>query len=97
MIVLKILVWILIGYSVVQIITESYILKPFRELFKWDWWQTLVSCTICTGVWVGFGIGYFLWSPSEEIFDITDYRYIFFDGLLCSVTSWFIYLVENRK
>lgn len=94
--ILKLILWCMMGYSITQIITQTKIFKPIRELLNLQIWRYFWGCVICVGVWVGFGMGWLFWSPTRIIFNLTDVQYIFFDGMLCSVISWFIYLFEEK-
>jgi hypothetical protein len=56
---------------------------------------------MCTPTWVGFFFGVFLYSPTNEIIDLTPYVSWFFDGMLASGTTWIInsiveWFEENR-
>ena len=61
------------------------ILAPFYKFLK-----GMLSCMMCTPVWVGFFFGIFLYSPVHEILGVTPWASWFFDGMLASGSVWAI-------
>ena len=92
---MKIFLFFLIAYGITQIIVDSYLLSNVRSYVqsKSRLLYTLVTCTMCTGFWVGCGLSVFIWSPSTEYFN-NGATWIS-DGFLISAAVWLIYCIEN--
>lgn len=96
---MKLLLWILIAFGICQIIVESVIFKRIRDFFKGRITaiHTLLTCYICTGVWIGWILGLFLYSPVQTEFQLSNHWIsIFCDGMICSCLVWFIHKIEER-
>lgn len=68
--ILKIVIWVILCYSVTSIFAESYIFKSFRDRVQ-KFSITLgifVRCVLCTGTWISFIYSYLLWSPTIPFF-----------------------------
>ena len=50
----------------------------------------MLSCMMCTPVWVGFFFGILLYSPVHEMLGVHKYYSWFFDGMLASGSVWAI-------
>jgi hypothetical protein len=50
----------------------------------------LISCTLCTGTWVGFFMSLVLFSPTNEFYSTNSIISCFFDGMLASGGVWAI-------
>jgi hypothetical protein len=90
--------WALAGYGITQIITDSSIFRPIRKLLRNTVLSELVTCFLCSSVWVMGGLSAFLYSPSAEIFQFNNYHiavYIFTDAMMGSAILWFMRLIEN--
>lgn len=125
MIALKLILWILVCYSLTQILVDMKISDGLRHATMKRSWKTVVdingklseieelvpswltkllSCYACTGFWIGILFSILLWSPNLAVFQeniLPDAVYswilfVFFDGLLSSVTVWFLHLIENK-
>jgi hypothetical protein len=76
------------------------ILFPFFPVFKFI--SGILSCMMCCSTWVGFFLGVFIYSPTQEHFGLTTDISWFFDGLLASGAVWAINAIvewyeNNRK
>lgn len=59
--------YIFVCYGISFIVTQSYIMKWFRKLFKkYKYLDYLVNCITCFGFWVGLIIALFI-SPTGFI------------------------------
>ena len=61
----------------------------------------LISCTLCTGTWVGFFMSLFLGSISTQYFNTIWFINLFFDGMLTAGGVWALnaiieFFEENR-
>lgn len=61
----------------------------------------MLSCMMCTPVWVGFFSGIFLYSPIHEFLGVNPWFSWFFDGIFSSGAVWAInalveWFEENR-
>jgi hypothetical protein len=106
---MKIIIWILICYGLMNIIVFSQLFEPLRNYinklgYKWKIFNLLyelITCPMCISVWIGFIFGLVLYSPSHLFLDINTYYSWFLDGLLASGSVWIIntiveFLEENR-
>ena len=66
--VFKLIIWGCISYGITQIITESTLFSPLRGLLSTysltKWLGELISCVLCTSVWISAGLSIFVVSPS---------------------------------
>lgn len=110
----QLILWILIVYGISNILVygtifdtpRNFIIQEseneknyFSDFFMFL--RKMLSCMMCTPTWVGFFFGVFLYSPTNEIIDLTPYVSWFFDGMLASGTTWIInsiveWFEENR-
>lgn len=97
--ILKFLLWSMISYGISSIIVESILFRWIRNTVKsrFEMLHSLITCLLCTGVWVGFLMSVNVWSPSGEVFKYQHPYYIqvFIDGILSSQIVWFIAMVER--
>lgn len=103
LILLKIVFQTLVLYQVSQIISESKISRPLREYLKEmssvstfaKVLYELISCFLCTSVWVGFLLTFVLFDFADYLgYDIVSW---FWNGLFFSALSWFMYVWEQSK
>lgn len=98
---MKIILWSLCAYGMSQIIVDTSTFDWLKSFFKkWiltKWIAILMNCMICTGAWVGFGLGAFFYSPIQTEFQLSNFWIsIFLDGMLSSVMCWFLHLLELK-
>lgn len=103
MILMKIVFQILVLYQIAQIISESRISKPLRTFLLEKshgnviigLLHGLLSCFLCTSVWVGFLLTPMLFDFAEYI----GYNQVswFWNGLFFSSITWFLYVWEQSK
>jgi hypothetical protein len=107
---LELLLEVGIIYTITQVISESKLTLPFRDwletvLLK-DWhkltilkypvlfFYTLISCFLCTSIWVSWGIGAIFFNL------ITYLGYnnfpIFWNGLFLAFLVWFLRKLEDK-
>jgi hypothetical protein len=110
----KILVWFILSYGLMNIMVYGSIFAGLRNSLK-EWGETknaplrplgeflsgLISCPMCFSTWGGFFLGFCIYSPVSELFNLTDALSWFFDGILSSGAVWIINSVvewfeENR-
>ena len=103
MILLKIAFQVLVLYQITQIISESKITRPLRNYLNENGTKYLVpkflyelmSCFLCTSVWVGFIL-------TPLLFDFAKYLGYetvswFWNGLFFSSITWFLNVWEQSK
>jgi len=61
----------------------------------------LISCTLCTGTWVGFFMSLVLGGLTNQYFNVPWYISLFIDGMFSAGSVWLInsmseFLEENR-
>jgi len=101
--ILKLVFWIIAIYGTTQIIVESTLFKPMRNMFDNIYSKPiyiLLTCMMCSSAWISFTYSICLWSPSDHIFQeqslIRYYDLTFFiDGMFGSCCVWFIHLFEK--
>ena len=105
----QLLVWSFIVYGITQIIVEAKIFAPLRDWFNYNrfgffrWFGSLLSCFLCTSVWVSFILSASLYSPTLELWSnllSTNVLNLgvntFLDGMLGSCIVWFMYCIESK-
>jgi hypothetical protein len=75
--------------------TFNYLQPQYKFLID------MLGCMMCTSTWVGFFFGIFLYSPVQQILEVTPWISWFFDGMLASGSVWAInsiieWFEENR-
>lgn len=97
--ILKFLIWSIISYGISSIIVESILFRWIRNVVKrrYEMLHSLITCMLCTGVWVGFLMSVNVWSPSGEVFKYQNpyYVQVFIDGILSSQIVWLMCLIEK--
>lgn len=111
---MELIVWILLVYGICNIGVYGSILNNFRDKIEslgnnqkvighqfFHFVREMMRCMMCLPTWIGFLVGIFLYSPTHEILETTNYISWFFDGCLASGTTWIINSVvewfeENR-
>ena len=99
----QLLLWMVMAYGLSNILVYGSIFngprnfifnqadhgfKIFTGFFKFL--KGMLSCMMCTPVWVGFFFGIFLYSPTHEMLGVHKYYSWFFDGMLASGAVWSI-------
>ena len=94
---LKTLYAVFTVYGISQIITEAKVFAWLRKGLTNTWLGDLVSCFLCTSVWVSFTFSYFIHSLSGELFP-TNFQFtnVFLDGMFLSALVWFFYVIESK-
>ena len=99
----QLLLWMVMSYGISNILVYGSIFnKPRNFIFNeadygngfftdfYKFLKGMLSCMMCTPVWVGFFFGIFLYSPVHEILGVTPWVSWFFDGMLASGSVWAI-------
>lgn len=60
----EMLLWFLLSFGITLVITQSSLFRKPRE---WDM-TGLLSCPMCTGWWVGFGLTWLSLGPAPEAY-----------------------------
>jgi hypothetical protein len=99
----QLLLWMVMAYGLSNILVYGSIFngprnfifnqadhgfRIFTGFFKFL--KGMLSCMMCTPVWVGFFFGIFLYSPVHEMLEVHKYYSWFFDGMLASGAVWAI-------
>jgi hypothetical protein len=84
------LFWILASYGMTSIIVWGKIFENQREWIKKHskFFGDLVSCTLCTGTWVGFFMSLVLGGLSNHFVQSHWIVYFFFDGMFTAGSVW---------
>lgn len=97
------LFYIIAAYGMTSILVWGSIFESTREWIKnkSKFFGDLISCTLCTGTWVGFFMSLFLGSISTQYFDTIWFVNLFFDGMLTAGGVWALnaiieFFEENR-
>ena len=99
----QLLVWMVMAYGLSNILVYGSIFNtPRNYIFKeadnidnliqgfYGFLKGMLSCMMCTPVWVGFFFGIFLYSPIHEMLGVSSWISWFFDGMLASGSVWAI-------
>jgi hypothetical protein len=99
----QLFLWVLLAYGMSNILVYGSIFNtPRNYIFNeadhgigffinfYKFLKGMLSCMMCTPVWVGFFFGIFLYSPVHEILGVNEYSSWFFDGMLASGGTWVI-------
>lgn len=97
------LLWAFIAYGLTSIIVWGSIFESPREWIKShsSFLGELISCTLCTGTWVGFFLSICLGGLCTRVFGLHWIPSIFFDGVFTAGIVWAInaiieFFEENR-
>ena len=98
-----IIFWILAGYGMTSIIVWGSIFERPRNFIKKHskFFGDLISCTLCTGTWVGFFMSLVLGGLTKNYFNTPWFVSFFFDGMFTAGSVWAInaiieFFEENR-
>jgi len=88
---------ILVLYQLTSIITESHLFKPIRTwaLSSSEFLGSLISCFLCTSVWVGFILSFVLYDYAKTLGINPMYSW-FFNSMFFSFFTWFLHLIEQK-
>lgn len=111
---IQILTWFILSYGLMNIMVYGSIFQGLRDFFqKWgqnpyapfrhlgEFISGILSCPMCFSTWGGFFLGFFIFSPTHELFQTHEYISWFFDGIASSGAVWAInamveWFEENR-
>ncbi len=99
----KILVWFILSYGLMNIMVYGSIFQGLRDSIK-KWGDSeyapfnslgafisgILSCPMCFSTWGGFFLGFCIYSPISNLFGLTQTISWFFDGILSSGAVWII-------
>ena len=99
----QLILWMVMAYGLSNILVYGSIFnRPRNFIFKqaenpesyftdfFDFLKGMLSCMMCTPVWVGFFFGIFLYSPVNQMLNVDPIISWFFDGMLASGSTWVI-------
>ena len=90
MIATKIIFQIFVLYNITQIVTESVLFSKVRKI---KILSPLLTCFLCTSVWISFLLSFFLFDLAKYL----EYDYSWFwNGLFFSSITWFIHIIEQK-
>jgi hypothetical protein len=110
----QILGWFIMNYGLMNIMVYGSIFNDLRNKIKvigeagfpwispiFNFVSGILSCPMCFSTWSGFLLSYLIYSPSHQLFGITEHVSWFFDGLMSSGAVWIInsiieWFEENR-
>jgi hypothetical protein len=99
---MKILVWFILSYGLMNIMVFGSIFQGLRNFFqKWGdsnsflngfahFISGILSCPMCFSTWGGFVLSLLIFSPTFAIFGTPLWISWFFDGILSSGAVWAI-------
>jgi len=100
MIILKIFVETIILFQITTIIVDSNLFQILRDFLTSSKWilllfiGQLLSCFLCTSVWVGFILSNCLYNICDDL-GFHSFSW-FFNSMFFSGLAWFIYLFEKK-
>jgi len=98
----KLILWSILSYGLMNIMVFGSIFSGLRNNIElWgnsklplnelgNFISGILSCPMCFSVWGGFFLGLFVYSPTNEIFQMSKYISWFFDGIYSSGIVWAI-------
>jgi hypothetical protein len=111
----QLLIWMVMAYGMTNILVYGSIFNSTRQFIK-EWGEDkttafngffnfvsgIITCMMCCSTWVGFFLGFFVYSPVHEMLETSTIWSWFFDGMLASGAVWAINAIvewyeENRK
>ena len=100
---IKILVWFIMSYGLMNIMVYGSIFQGLRNFFKnWEnnkhapfqflgkFLSELISCPLCFSTWGGFVLSLLVFSPTNHIFNTPLGYSWFFDGITSAGAVWAI-------
>lgn len=96
----KLLFEIFVAYNATQIISESSLFTPvWKTLLNSKYWLfrhigRLLSCFLCTSVWVSFLLTLTLYDYAANI-GITNLSWLF-NALFISSICWWMHIIEDK-
>ena len=100
---IKILVWFIMSYGLMNIMVYGSIFQGLRNILKkWgnnklsplsfvgEFMHGIISCPLCFSTWGGFFLGYVIFSPINILFGINENVSWFFDGITSAGAIWTI-------
>jgi hypothetical protein len=98
-----IIFWIIAGYGMTSILVWGSIFDRARTFIKKHskFFGDLISCTLCTGTWVGFFMSIVLGGLINTYIELPIVPTVFFDGMFTAGAVWAInaiveFFEENR-
>jgi hypothetical protein len=98
-----IIFWIIAGYGMTSILVWGAIFEKPRTFIKKHskFFGDLISCTLCTGTWVGFFMSIVLGGLINTYIELPIVPTVFFDGMFTAGAVWAInaiieFFEENR-
>lgn len=98
-----IIFWIIAGYGMTSILVWGSIFEGTRNFIKKHskFFGDLISCTLCTGTWVGFFMSIVLGGLINTYIELPIVPTVFFDGMFTAGAVWAInaiveFFEENR-
>lgn len=82
---------VLVLYNITQIIVESILFSKVRKIKILN---LLLSCFLCTSVWISFILSFFLFNYAEYL-GYNRFSW-FFNGMFFSSIAWFLHLIEGK-
>jgi len=110
----QLILWMIMCYGISNILVYGSIFNRPRNFINklasieytpmrdfWVFLSDMLKCMMCAPTWVGFFIGIFVYSPTNQFLEISPYVSWFFDGMLASGSVWAInsiieWFEENR-
>lgn len=99
----KLLAWFILSYGLMNIMVFGSIFQGLRDFFnKWGEMEFapfysigkfisgILGCPMCFSTWGGFFLGFFIYSPTHELFLLPLWCSWFFDGIMSSGAVWTI-------
>ena len=97
------LAWCIMSYGLMNIMVYGTIFKGLREGISdigdsgvpiisgiFHFISGILGCPMCFSTWGGFFLGFFIYSPSYELFHTPTWISWFFDGIMSSGAVWAI-------
>jgi hypothetical protein len=112
---MNLVIWAMVAYGMTNILVYGSIFGGLRQsIHNWgnnplsplnflgQFLSGLISCVLCTSVWVGFFLSLVYFSPNADLIGLNKILSVFFDGMLSAGLVWAInsiveWFEENRQ
>lgn len=96
---IELLIFICICWGLTNIISKGKIFEPMRDFLElipgFSFLANLINCPMCLGFWIGLGVSYYIYSPTQHFLAFDSYFYVA-DGCVASGIIWVVYCMLEK-
>ena len=92
------ILWLLLSYGLVIIVTQSVVARPFRNAVGRvsPWLQKMFTCAMCFGFHVGWALSFLGFAPARLLTAWPVPAAMAADAFVTSASCWTLYVVLSR-